>query len=181
MRITGGECRGRTITAPDGLEVRPTSSKIRQAFFNILGNSLDGARFVDMCAGTGLMGIEALSRGAASLIAIEDAKRIAQEIEANVKRLGFQACSEIICGDVKRVLPLLNPGEGDIMFADPPYRSQLAPKIMRLVEELGLLSENGVLAIESSNDTKLDEELGQLIQYDRRKYGQTAITFFRLK
>lgn len=179
MRITGGECRGRVIASPDGLEVRPTASKIRQAFFNILSNIVPGARFVDVCAGSGLMGIEALSRGAGRLISIEDNKRISQSIETNLKKLGFQGHSEVINSDARKVLPLLSAGEADIIYCDPPYRSELAPKIIRVVDEHKLLSANGVLAIEHARSTHLDETYGGLVLTDRRKWGQTAISFFR--
>jgi 16S rRNA (guanine966-N2)-methyltransferase len=181
MRITGGECRGRTISAPEGLAVRPTASKIRQAFFNILSNIIvPEPRFVDVCAGSGLMGFEALSRGASRLIAVEDNRQFAQAIESNAKRLGFQAATEVICGDARKVLPLLNQAEADVIFADPPYRNDdLARSIVRLVDEHNLLAQDGVLAIEHSQDLKLAENHGQLVLYDRRKYGQTAISFFR--
>jgi 16S rRNA (guanine966-N2)-methyltransferase len=180
MRITGGECRGRTITAPAGLEVRPTASKIRQAFFNILSNNVENGRFVDVCAGSGLMGFEALSRGWTSLIAIEEERRFADAIEANAKRLGFQGAVEVICGDAKRVLPVLNSGEADVIFADPPYRSQLSAKILLLTDELDLLSPNGVLVLEHANSVHLPELRGQLYLSDRRKYGQTALSFYRV-
>jgi 16S rRNA (guanine966-N2)-methyltransferase len=180
MRITGGQCRGRTISAPEGLEVRPTASKIRQAFFNILSNIVvPEPRFVDLCAGSGLMGFEALSRGASSLIAVEDNKTFAQAIQSNAKRLGFQGVVEVICGDARKILPLLNQGEADVIFADPPYRKdELSRSILRLVEENQLLAPEGVLAIEHSHDLNLPEQQGALILRDRRKYGQTVISFY---
>lgn len=179
MRITGGQCRGRTIAGPEGLEVRPTASKIRQAFFNILRNHLENARFVDVCAGSGLMGFEALSRGAGSLIAIEETRRFAQAIELNARTLGFQGVCEVICADARKALPILGAGEADIIFADPPYRKQLALPILRTVSEHELLSPSGVLAIEHAHDLKLPKQEGSLVLYDRRTYGQTAVSFFR--
>lgn len=179
VRITGGECRGRIIEAPEGLEVRPTASKIRQAFFNILNNILIDARFVDICAGSGLMGIEALSRGASNLIAIEENKRIAQAIESNLERLGLHRRAEVIKGEARRVLPLLSAGEADIIYVDPPYKSTIAEPIIRLVDELSLLSNHGVLAIEHAAGTRLPENCGHLNNYDRRKWGHTAISFYR--
>ena len=179
MRITGGQCRGRVITGPEGLEVRPTGSKIRQAFFNILSNRVPGCAFVDVCAGSGLMGIEALSRGAGGLIAIEENRRLVQAIQANLKRLGFEDISEVIAGDVRKALPLLNARESDVIFADPPYKSQLAEPILRLVDKHELLSDSGVLAIEHAADLAPPDSSDTLICYDRRKYGQTAVSFYR--
>lgn len=179
MRITAGELKGRRVAGPEGLEVRPTGAKIRQAFFNILSNKIEGSRFVDVCAGSGLMGFEALSRGAAGLIAIEENRRIAKSIQENIYSLGVARIAEVIAGDAKRVLPVLGPGEADIIFADPPYKSQLAEPILVAVEKHELLAEDGVFAIEHANDTRLPESIGKLTLYDRRKYGQTAISFYR--
>ena len=159
--------------------MRPTGSKIRQAFFNILSNRLAGCAFVDVCAGSGLMGIEALSRGAAGLIAIEENRRMAQSIQANLKRLGFAEASEVITGDVRRVLPLLNAREADIIFADPPYKAGLAEPILLLVAKHQLLSDSGVFAVEHAADLALPESSDGLQCYDRRKYGQTAVSFYR--
>jgi 16S rRNA (guanine(966)-N(2))-methyltransferase RsmD len=167
------------ISAPEGLAVRPTGSKIRQAFFNILGNRLPDCAFVDVCAGSGLMGIEALSRGAASLIAIEESRRLAQAIEGNLKRLGYADQAEVITGDARKVLPLLNPRQADVIFADPPYRAKLAEPILLAIDKHDLLSPGGIFAIEHAFDMPLPPETESLENFDRRKYGQTAISFYR--
>ena len=179
MRITGGEARGRAITGPEGLEVRPTASKVRQAFFNILCNKVAGARFLDICAGSGLMGLEALSRGAAGLVSIEENKKMAQSIRANLTRFKFDG--EVICADVRKVLPILNKHGADIAFADPPYKSNLLPTILRLFEEHKLLSPDGVLAFEHDAGTPVPGETESLVNFDSRKYGQTKISFYRYK
>ena len=155
MRITGGEARGRLIKAPPGLSIRPTASKVRQAFFNILSNNLYGARFLDLCAGTGLMGIESLSRGADSLIAVEEHRPSARAIEANLKLLGYEG--EVICADVRKALPILAPGSFDIIYADPPYKSELVFDLTHLVEKFELLDEDGVLIIEHLKTIDPDE------------------------
>lgn len=177
MRITGGSARGRVIDGPSGLEARPTASKIRQAFFNILRNIVPEARFLDLFAGTGLMGIEALSRGAGSLIAVEESRKLAKSIEADLKRLGFEG--EVICADVRKVFPLLGSGEFEIIYADPPYKSRLALTVLQGVQRYSLLSPDGVLAIEHSRDEVLPDQHEELIIFDRREYGQTAVTFYR--
>lgn len=179
MRITGGTARGRVINGPSGLEARPTSSKIRQAFFNILRNIVPGSRFLDLFAGTGLMGIEALSRGAASLIAVEENRRLAKGIEADLKRLGFEG--EVICGDVRKVLPILEPGAFELIFADPPYASRFDQIVLHGVGRHRLLSAAGVLAIEHARSSQLPDEENGLEAFDRREYGQTSVSFYRLK
>ncbi len=177
MRITGGSARGRVIDGPSGLEARPTASKIRQAFFNILRNIVPQARFLDLFAGTGLMGIEALSRGAVSLIAVEESRKLAKGIESDLRRLGFEG--EVICADVRKVFPLLAAGEFEIIYADPPYKSRLTLAVLQSVQKHNLLAPDGVLAVEHSRADVLPEEHEELISFDRREYGQTAVTFYR--
>jgi 16S rRNA (guanine(966)-N(2))-methyltransferase RsmD len=128
-----------------------------------------------------LKGFEALSRGAASLISIEESRRMVEAIRANVKRLGFEDVAEVIAGDARKALGVLSPGEADIIFADPPYKANLPEPILQTVSDGELLSADGVLAIEHADDRKLPEETSSLVQYDRRKYGQTAVSFYRRK
>lgn len=179
MRITAGIARGREIVCPPGLEARPTASKIRQAFFNILRNKVQDARFLDLFAGSGLMGLEALSRGAAELVCIDENRRMVKAIEENVNRLNFQA--QVIQADVRSFLDQLPKNSFDIIFADPPYKSRLAESILNGVARHGILQQEGILAIEHAREFKLPEESGNLIAYDRRDYGQTSITFYQYK
>ena len=165
------------IAGPEGLEARPTASKIRQAFFNILCTKVPGASFLDLCAGTGLMGFEALSRGAGPVIFVEENRKLARAIELNVKRLSYEA--EVICADARRVIPILEREKFDIIFADPPYRSPLALAILRGVGSHGLLKVDGSLAIEHDRGAQLPGESEGLVHYDRREYGQTAVTFYK--
>jgi 16S rRNA (guanine(966)-N(2))-methyltransferase RsmD len=177
LRITGGEARGRSITGPEGLELRPTGSKVRQAFFNIVGFELNACRFLDLCAGTGLMGIEALSRGAQSLISVELNRPTAKTIEHNLRHLGYDA--EVICGDVLKVIPVLEAGAFDIIFADPPYKSGLHERIIELVENHQLIAEDGTLVIEHLRKTDLPESAGALTRSAQRHYGQTTLSFYK--
>lgn len=177
MRVTGGEARGRVIAGPEGLELRPTGSKVRQAFFNILGHKLNACSFLDICAGTGLVGIEALSRGAGKLIAIEDKRKIAKTIEANLKHLGYEA--EVICGDLRRVLPILGKGSFDVIFADPPYKSGLNESILQLVAKHELLDEEGILVIEHLRNISPPDQCEGLYRSSQRHYGQTSLSFYK--
>lgn len=177
MRITGGEARGRVITGPAGRELRPTASKVRQAFFNIVGFELKSCRFLDLCAGTGLMGLEALSRGASSLIAVEENRQAARAIEQNLRHLGYNA--EVISADLRRVLPILEPKSIDIIYADPPYKSGLQEMIIELVEKHELLADEGLLVIEHLKSTPLSGGIGKLQRVSLRNYGQTSLGFYR--
>jgi len=176
MRITGGEARGRVIHCPPGKEVRPTSSKMRQALFNILGERIVEARFLDIFAGTGLMGFEALSRGAASLTAVEQNKLMAQSIEQNADTFGYAL--RVLQLDFKRAFFLLAGEKFDIVFADPPYKSGFANDIVAAVDELDLLKEDGVLVVEHQRIHKLEVTTNRLSLWQTRPYGQSAFSFF---
>lgn len=176
MRITGGESRGRLITGPAGQQTRPTGSKVRQAFFNILSNKLYAASFLDLCAGTGMMGIEALSRGAGSLIAVEEDRKTARAIETNLKHLGYEG--EVICGDVRKVLGILSGQTFDIIFADPPYKSDIQELILRMVEQHKLLADQGILVIEHLKTLAPPDSCEMLRRNSLRNYGQTSLSFY---
>jgi len=177
LRITGGEARGRSITSPRGLDVRPTSSKIRQALFNILAGKIVDANFLDLFGGTGLMGIEALSRGAANLTTVELERKLAASISDSIAKLGFEA--EVIVGDVRERLGDLRGSKFDIIFADPPYKSGLAKSVLQLVDKFDLLGEDGLLIIEQAKDTEFSLDKSPLTLTDRREYGHTSISFFQ--
>lgn len=176
MRITGGTARGRSIESPVGLEIRPTGAKVRQALFNIIAHRVNGARFLDICAGTGLVGIEALSRGAGSLISIEENRAVAKAVENSLKKLNLEG--EVICGDWKRVLPILEPKSFDIIFADPPYKSPHIKDIPLSVEEHALLDDGGLLVIEHLKGYKFLDDCSVLTLQSTRNYGQTSLSFF---
>ncbi len=176
MRITAGTARGREIVCPPGLDVRPTASKIRQAFFNILRNKVQGAHFLDLFAGSGLMGLEALSRGAAALTSIDESRNMVKIIESNLAKCNFTA--QVFQSDVKSILSHLPKNQFDIIFADPPYKSRLSERALNGVAENNLLNAGGILAIEHAREFQLPEESGNLVAYDQRHYGQTTVTFF---
>lgn len=178
LRITGGDARGRLVTAPEGLEVRPTAAKVRQALFNILFDRLRDAQFLDLFAGSGLMGMEALSRGARNVVAVEEKRQMSRLISDNYKILGYQA--EVITGDVRKVLPVLEERVYDIVFADPPYKSQLASTVVELVGKYHLLADDGVLLVEHARSFLMPDEVDGLRLTDRRHYGQTSISFYKI-
>ncbi len=185
MKITAGQFRGRSVHCPAGLDVRPTSSKVRQAFFNILGTKVRGAAFLDIFAGSGLMGFEALSRGAAYVAFIEESRDQGRAIDKTIAMFAQQAGeAELILGDFRRVLPdLKRQSKFDLIFADPPYKRRYGATVLALVEEHALLGEGGLTIIEHFRDDPLPDQSpdGNLMKCDYRVYGQTALTFFSVK
>lgn len=169
------------MPCPDGMDVRPTSSKVRQAFFNILGTRIDGAMFLDLFAGSGLMGFEALSRGAKAVTFVEESKAQSTSIKKSSVLFNVPGDCDVVTSDVRRVWPHISRHRYDIVFADPPYKKNMGRQILAALVEYNLLAEDGLVIIEHDRDDHLDVddgERGKLEKVDYREYGKTALTFF---
>jgi 16S rRNA (guanine(966)-N(2))-methyltransferase RsmD len=181
MRITGGELGGRTLKAPRGLATRPTADRVRQALFNILSPLPAGARVLDLYAGSGALGIEALSRGAALAVFVEESPRAAAVLLANLADLGLSGRSQLLRLPVRRALRELQAlAPFDLIFADPPYQAGLLPD---LLTQLGgpwrsLIREGGLVIVEHLEKQALLPTYGELARADHRCYGQTALSFY---
>jgi 16S rRNA (guanine966-N2)-methyltransferase len=170
VRIVAGRWRGRTISAPVGRQVRPTADRVREAWMSIVAPLLQEARVLDLCAGSGALGIEAVSRGAASADLVEIAPPSLRAIEHNVELLGAGDAIRVHRKDALRFIEGLDAGAYDVAFADPPYDLGMAPAIAERWLAVPFAS---VLGIEHRRDEDLPGN------GDRRRYGQTAITFYR--
>jgi len=172
LRITGGELGGRRIHAPKGAKLRPTTERVREAVFSILGD-VSGARVLDLFCGTGALAIEALSRGASEATLVDTHPRAARE---NVKELELTDRAAVIRADARRFLSRAEEGSYDLVLCDPPYRlaDRLAADLDPLVR--GVLAESGRAMIESSPDNPLQIELPVLTE---RTYGDTLIRVYR--
>jgi 16S rRNA (guanine(966)-N(2))-methyltransferase RsmD len=178
MIITGGEARGRRIASPEGITARPTASKIRQALFNILGARVRESNFLDIFAGSGLIGLEALSRGAETVTYIEENRKMTRAIEVSLNQLSYRA--EIHVGEFRQIVPRLPKHSYDIIFADPPYNSPFARLVTQVVDRAKLLKEGGVLVVEHLRGCEFPGDLETLEHFDTRFYGQTGLSFFKL-
>jgi 16S rRNA (guanine966-N2)-methyltransferase len=187
MRITGGKFGGRTIVTPKDARVRPTADKVRQAIFNILshndfggGFSLDGARVTDLFAGTGAMGIEALSHGALFCLFVDDSAESRALIRANVEALGLTGDTKIWRRDATD-LGAMSPGAGgpfDLAFLDPPYRQNLIDPALRALREGGWLASGALIVAELAEDESAPVATG-LVHLDERIYGDTRVVLLR--
>lgn len=186
MRITGGTLGGRALAAPSDNRVRPTSDKVRQAIFNILahqdfgdGFALEGARVADLFAGTGALGIEAISRGAAFVLFIEDSGESRALIHRNVEALGLTGVTKIWRRDATRLGPMA-PGAGgpfELVFLDPPYRKNLIAPALAALRDGGWLAHGALIVAESAaNEDALETPPG-FRTLDVRIYGETQVTF----
>lgn len=182
MRVIAGSARGLRLTAPAGLRTRPTADRVKEALFSIIVSrrELVGARILDLCAGTGSLGIESLSRGAASCCFIEQDSHVVSVLLKNLGRAGLAARGECLTRDVLAGLKLLSrQGKAfDIVFLDPPYSSDLYARVSEALSTFSLLSDGALLVAECSSRNPLPDHLGQLARIDRRVYGDTALEFF---
>jgi 16S rRNA (guanine966-N2)-methyltransferase len=161
IKVTGGQHRGRSIPSPKGKIARPTASKIRQALFNILADKVTGANFLDLYAGSGIMGLEALSRG------------------DNLDLFSLEA--DVLAEDIRSCGSRLEKNFYDLIFADPPYGANLSQPTIHLVDRKCLLKDGGVFILEHQHTTILDLSKTSLIEKDKRVYGQTVLTFIGRK
>jgi 16S rRNA (guanine966-N2)-methyltransferase len=182
MRVIAGSARGLRLTAPAGLQTRPTGDRVKEALFSIIASrrELVGARVLDICAGTGSLGIEALSRGASSCSFIEQDRTVLAILEKNLARAGLAGKGECLLFDALKGLNLLSQkGKTfDIAFFDPPYLSELYTPVAEALNTLSLLSDGALLVAECSARNPQAERYGMLVRVDRRVYGDTALEFF---
>lgn len=183
MRVIGGAARGRRLKVPKGRDVRPTAARVKEALFNILAHDLSGVKVLDLYAGTGNLSIEALSRGAAEAILVDSSAESGKAIRENLRRLDLVTRTKVWLAPVTRAARLLgNRGETfDLIFLDPPYGQRLVEKTLRIIAEGGLLRPSGILIAEHGVRDAVEQSYGSLTLHDQRRYGDTLLSFFKMK
>ncbi|SNR78045.1 16S rRNA (guanine(966)-N(2))-methyltransferase RsmD [Desulfurobacterium atlanticum] len=183
MRIIGGKYKGRKLFSmpkrKDTKLLRPTTDRVKESVFSILDEYLEGVRFLDLFAGTGNVGIEALSRGAGEVVFVESDRRFCELIKKNLKTLGISPDKyRIICDDYTKALKKLASAgrKFDFIYADPPYEKGYYNRIVNLVKNFNLLDENGLLILEEPKSNPfLPNDIKWIVE--RRNYGTTTVTF----
>jgi 16S rRNA (guanine(966)-N(2))-methyltransferase RsmD len=187
MRIIAGSLRSRTLTAPAGLDTRPTSDRLRETLFNVLGPRIQGAVFADLYAGSGAVGIEALSRGASQVTFVERAPAALSALRANLGKLGLTAGFRIQPGGVKAFLQRINPKQVpqfDLVFLDPPYDAdkEYAGTLGLLGGEVSaLLAPEAMVIAEHRRKEKLGDGYGQLQRTRLLEQGDAALSFYAVR
>jgi len=180
MRITSGTFKSRIIKAPGG--IRPTLDNVRKAIFDILGGSVEGVKVLDLFAGSGALGLEALSRGAASCTFVDNSRASVKAIKDNLEALdlGKDDGAEVVRADSLRVIQRLawDRARFDIIFMDPPYYKELAKKSLFLLGDCDILSETGVAIIEHSKHDPMPDSSGGLKLLRTARYGDTLVSFY---
>ncbi|MDO9515104.1 MAG: 16S rRNA (guanine(966)-N(2))-methyltransferase RsmD [Syntrophales bacterium] len=179
MRVTGGCARGRKIYTPKSDKIRMTADRIREALFAILP-SVEGTLFLDIYAGTGSVGIEALSRGSAGAVFIERESLHAGVLQKNLKLLGFEGSCEVLITSAESGIRLLSGRKQkfNVVFADPPYDRGLASELLGLPGVSDLFAKGGILVVEHSfrEDIAVSD---MFVPVDQRRYGDTVLSFLK--
>ncbi len=179
MRIIAGSFKGHRLAAVRG-RLRPTSERVREAVFSILGLAVPGARVLDLFAGTGALGLEALSRGAAAVVFVEDHPASLKVLRRNIEALGLADRTEVLPLPVKGALKRLIARQAvfDIVFLDPPYGSGLAADTLKALAGAGILTPAARVVAEHSRREVLPGAVGGLERRDSRRYGDTQVAFY---
>jgi 16S rRNA (guanine966-N2)-methyltransferase len=181
MRITGGESRGKPIYVPKGAAVRPTSDRVREALFAVL-YSVSGKTFLDLFAGSGGIGLEALSRGARKAVLVEKDTRLIRAMKKNLAECGFEGRYEIMAMEVRKCVRLLAEQRKrfEILFADPPYGKGLARETLEYLRGGDIVSPNGVVVLQHSTREALGGSYGEAFTLtDQKRYGDTVLSFLK--
>lgn len=180
MRVISGTHKGRKLASFRGRRIRPTADRVREAVFNILNLPWATREVLDLFAGTGGLGIEALSRGAARVVFIEQHPRALDVLEKNLRTLGLSGRSEILRTGVEEGMRVLvrKRQAFDVAFLDPPYGSGLADSALHLLARGAIIRDGGVVVAEHHFRDPVLSTYDMLVLSDRRRYGETAISFF---
>lgn len=196
MRIIAGSLGGRRLAAPSGTRVRPTADRVKESFFSILAGRCEGARVLDLFAGSGALGIEALSRGAREVVFVEKDPQVARVLEANLQALELGSRASLLRLPAERALPCaadeprrsrgkgalglaLHGGAFNLAFVDPPYGQGLAVMALERLALEGALTDGAMVVVEHSRRDALPEKSGALERVDVRHYGDTDISFYQ--
>ena len=181
MRIIAGERRGAKLDAVPGLNTRPTADRVKEGLFNILQMDIDSdTRVLDVFAGTGALGLEALSRGAKEAVFIEQDAAALAVLRKNIQKCRYGDRARVISGDARQILPQLADSPFDLIFLDPPYQKNLYEPILFSILKYHLLSDYGILVSEHAKTVPFAWNGKGLSQYKTRSYGETVLNFFRI-
>lgn len=179
MRIISGKYKGHPLVAFKADHIRPTTDRVKETLFNKLMFEMDGARVLDLFAGTGNLGIEALSRGAREVIFVEKHPKSIQILRQNLEKLKIPASDyKVVNMDVLNYLKTYQGEPFEIIFADPPFTEKMAHAVMEQASQSGVFGVQSLLSIESERRERMEDEYGDLERYDHREFGDKILSFF---
>lgn len=183
LRIISGTAGGIRIKAPDTEKTRPTLDRVKESVFSILQPYIENTRVLDLFAGSGNLGLEALSRGAANAVFVDESNLCRVIIEENIRRTHMEGKTRIVRSDVFTALQAFSreKAEFDMIFMDPPYSHNFVNKTLQIVDENDIISENGLIAVEHHEDEQPPEAIGRIVRVRSRSYGDTVFSFYLRK
>ncbi len=181
MRVISGTAKGKKLNSLEGLETRPTLDRVKEAVFNIIQFDIKDSVVLDLFSGSGALGIEALSRGAKEAILCDASSKAIKIINKNLEETRLKDKAKVINTDYLVTLSKIKDKKFDIIFLDPPYKSDYVEKSIEYISKYNLLAENGIIIVETNDKNKIDEIKAKkgLEVYDTRKYGIAIIIFIR--
>lgn len=178
MRVIAGKARGTVLKTPDGRQTRPTADRVKEAMFSIIQFDLPGARVLDLFGGTGQLGIEALSRGAAHAVFVDQSDSACRLIKENLSKAKLEACAKIIKNDYENYLKT-SKESFDIILLDPPYAEVFLEKCLNLISEIDILHSGGIIVCERPLEKELSLDFEGFNRSKDYKYGNTLLTIYR--
>ncbi|MFB5759778.1 16S rRNA (guanine(966)-N(2))-methyltransferase RsmD [Paenibacillus medicaginis] len=180
MRVVSGSAKGRPLKAVPGTGTRPTTDKVKEALFSMIGPYFDGGTALDLFAGSGGLGIEALSRGMEKAVFIDMEPKAIEVIRENLRKTGLDSQAEVFRNEAGRALKVLakRGAAFDAVFLDPPYRMKNGDELMEQMDKLGLLRDGAVIVLEYESGYSYPEQFGSFNQLRKAVYGETAVSIF---
>jgi 16S rRNA (guanine966-N2)-methyltransferase len=183
VRVIAGTAKGRKLKFPNlpkGKRLRPLTGQAKEALFNILAGRIEGAKFLDLFAGTGSVGIEALSRGAELAFFVESDRKVVTTLRENLELTGFADRSEVFCLDVLKALSVFerDGGKFDIIFIGAPYGDPALEKTLKGLSAISIVGDRGVVIAEHSARDKVQESYGSMKKFRDARYGDTVLSFY---
>jgi 16S rRNA (guanine966-N2)-methyltransferase len=183
MRIIAGKSKGRHLRAVPGIHTRPTTDKVKEAIFSMIGPTFNQEWVLDLFAGTGGLGIEALSRGAKRGIFIDMDSKSIEVVRMNLRSSGFEDQAEVYRNDAERALKALHKRrfKFDLIFLDPPYRINTLPNLISLLRELNLLNNEAIIVCEHSHTLEMPDGIADVDLWKQAQYGDTTVTVYQAR
>ncbi len=178
MRVITGKARGVALKTPEGLQTRPTADRVKEALFSVIQFDIPNARVLDLFAGTGQLGIEALSRGAKAAVFVDAGEAAVKLVKENLRRTKLEGVGSVVKGDYLSFLKTCRESF-DIIFLDPPYAEVFLENALNCISEIDILHSGGIIVTERPLDKPLDLDLPGYVRSKDYKYGKTLITLFR--
>jgi len=183
LRVIAGEFRGRKLDSIEGNDIRPTSDRVKESLFNILGASVIDSIFLDLFGGAGGIGIEALSRGAKHVVFADNSLKSIKVLQENLNHLNINDNIEVLHKEYNAAITQFYKGnkQFDIIFIDPPYSVGIAQNALELIDKYSIMSLSGCIIVEHDLKDTMPQEVGKLYQYRTKKYGNTVLSFYTKK